>query len=259
MKTLRPRIVISLLISNGGIVKTTNFNNPVYIGDPMNIVRIFNEKKVDELFVVDIDATRKKQMPNYKLIEKMAKESSMPLCFGGGIDEPGQAEKIISLGVEKISISSAAVNNSKILSLISKKIGSQSTVVVIDVKLVDGIYYVWTENGLKDSSKTLTDVLNELSGEDFGELVINSIDRDGSMLGYDLNLADFTNSNISVPVSILGGAGKFEHIIELVKRCGVIGAASGSMYVFNGKYRAVLPSYISSHQRQQIYNSVSSK
>ena len=256
MKTLRPRIVISLLISNGGIVKTTNFDNSVYVGDPMNVVRIFNEKKVDELFVVDIDATRKNIQPNYKLIERMAKESSMPLCFGGGISNPDQAERIISLGVEKISISSAAVNNSNILTSISQRIGTQSAVAVIDVRLVNGTYHVWTENGLKDSSKTLIDVLSEFSRENFGELVVNSIDRDGAMLGYDLDLAEFTNSNISVPVTILGGAGKAEHIMELVERCGIIGAASGSMCVFKGKFRAVLPSYISSHQRQQIYDSV---
>ena len=256
MNMLRPRIIVTLLISNGGIVKTTNFKNPKYIGDPVNVVKIFNEKEIDELFVVDIDATKTNAQPNYKLIERMAKESSMPFCFGGGISTPEQAGKIISLGVEKIAVSSAVIKNSHLLTSISPKVGSQSVVAVIDVKLLDGVYKVWTNNGLKDTSKNLTDVVLEFSKENFGELVVNSIDRDGTQNGYDLNLAAYVNSNIGVPVSTLGGCGNFEHMVEVVKKCGLIGVSAGSLFCFKGKFRAVLPNYVTSDERQQIYNSL---
>ena len=129
-----PRIIPCLLIKDGGLVKTVKFSNPKYVGDPINAVKIFNEKEVDELIVLDIDATKKKVDPNYNLIRKLAEECRMPLCYGGGIKSIAQAEKIISLGVEKVAISSSAVYNPDLLSKISKKLGNQSMVLVLDVK-----------------------------------------------------------------------------------------------------------------------------
>ena len=158
--------------------------------------------------------------------------------------------------LEVLAASSAVIKNSHLLTSISPKVGSQSVVAVIDVKLLDGVYKVWTNNGLKDTSKNLTDVVLEFSKENFGELVVNSIDRDGTQNGYDLNLAAYVNSNIGVPVSTLGGCGNFEHMVEVVKKCGLIGVSAGSLFCFKGKFRAVLPNYVTSDERQQIYNSL---
>jgi len=187
---LRSRVIPVLLVREKGLVKTTKFADDKYVGDPINAVRIFNEKEADELTVFDIDATVKRYEPDYKMIEHLAAECRMPLCYGGGVKTLEQALRILSLGVEKVALSSAVIENPNIVSEIAKQVGNQSVVAVLDVKkrLLGG-YKIYTHNGTKSIKKDLFDFVRELEALGIGELVINHIDRDGTMQGYDLILS----------------------------------------------------------------------
>ncbi len=254
---LRPRLIPCLLIHNGGLVKTIEFNSPKYVGDPINAVKIFNEKRADELIVFDIDATACGKEPNYRMISKLASECRMPLCYGGGVRTPDQAKKIIDLGVEKIAMSSAAIEDVDLVTRTAQLIGRQSVVVVLDVKHKKGLfsnsYQVFTRNGklLQTGDPLATAKMMQNAGA--GEIVINSIDRDGRMAGYDLELASSFFKELSVPLTFLGGAGSHKDIEALFIKCGVMGAAVGSLFVFKGPYRAVLISYPNSSQKETIF------
>ncbi len=242
---LYPRIIPCLLLQNGGLVKTFHFDNPKYIGDPLNAVRIFNEKQVDEIMVLDIDATSRGTEPNYELIRKLASECRMPLCIGGGINSVKQIEMIIGLGVEKVAISAAAINNSNFISQAANRVGSQSIVVVMDVKKtgVLGRYEIFTHNGKKRTKLKPWEFAAKMEELGAGEIVLNSIDCDGVMKGYDLQLVDKVRERTSLPLTVLGGAGSLEDIKKLISRYNIIGSAVGSMFVFKGVYRAVLINY----------------
>ncbi|WP_283190303.1 AglZ/HisF2 family acetamidino modification protein [Pseudomonas sp. PMCC200344] len=251
---LRPRIIPCLLIRNKGLVKTVKFKESKYIGDPLNAVKIFNEKEVDELIVLDIDASAEGREPDYALIKKMAMECRMPFCYGGGISTVEQARKIIGLGVEKIAISSAAIQNPALVREIAQEIGSQSVVVVLDVKkkLLGGRYDVWINNGKKNTGKCLLEMCNELQEQGVGEIVINSIDYDGVMKGYNFDVADKVHQKVHVPLTILGGAGSLEDVGALISKFGVVGAAAGSLFVFKGVYKAVLINYPTFSERDSL-------
>lgn len=231
-------------MQEGGLIKTKNFKNPKYVGDPINAVKIFNEKEVDELILLDIRAWADGG-PNYKLLEKIAIESRMPLCYGGGITNPEQALRIINMGYEKISISRAAMTSVNIIGDMASKIGSQSVVVTLDVRSdphSDG-YSIHTENGTRCLRHDLIDVCRRVMEMGAGELVINSIDLEGEMTGYDLPLAKMVAKEVSIPITFIGGAGKLMDMAQLIKEVGVVGAGAGSMFVFKGPFRAVLISY----------------
>lgn len=257
---LRPRIIPCLLIHQGGLVKTKNFQSPKYVGDPINAVKIFNEKESDELIVLDIDATVNGTEPNFSLITKLTAECRMPLCYGGGIKTVAQASRIIDLGVEKIAISSAAITNPGLLSEIATMIGRQSVVVVLDVRKCKGFlgkgYEVCTHNAGKTYKGDPVELALQLQDAGAGEIIINSVDRDGEMKGYDLDLAKQFHKALRVPTTFLGGAGSLEDISQLVCTVGVVGAAAGSLFVFKGKYRAVLINYPTPEQKDAIYFSV---
>lgn len=253
---LRPRIIPCLLIRNKGLVKTVGFGDSRYVGDPINAIRIFNEKRVDELIVLDIDATAQGKEPDFRLIENFAAESSMPLCYGGGIRNADQAKLIISLGVEKVAISSAAIDDPSLISRVAEAVGSQSAVAVLDVKAGRwGKYEVWTKNGTRNTKRSPKDVALELEQAGVGEIVLNSIDNDGRMKGYDLKMVEPVREALKVPLTVLGGAGSINDIQELITKFGVIGAAAGSLFVFKGVYRAVLINYPSLAERDQIVSS----
>lgn len=188
---LRPRIIPSLLVHDNGLVKTVNFKSPKYVGDPINAVKIFNEKEVDELAVFDIDATVLGKEPNYALIEKLANQSRMPLCYGGGVKTVEQAQKIFGLGIEKIALSSAVIQNPKLITEIADRVGSQSVIVVMDIKkkLLGG-YEIYINNGKKATGLNPIKFAEEAQKLGAGEIIINSIDQDGMMKGYDMNLID---------------------------------------------------------------------
>ena len=251
---LRPRIIPCLLVHNNGLVKTVGFQSPKYVGDPINAVRIFNEKEVDELIVLDIDATVNKAEPNYKMIARMAAECRMPLCYGGGINSIDQVKTIIKLGVEKVSISSLAIENPDMISKVANEIGNQSIIVVLDVKkrLSDGKYEVFTHNGKKNTGKCPIEVAQNAEKLGVGEIVINSIDNDGVMRGYDLDLAKKIREAVGVPMTVLGGAGSLKDIGHLIDHFGIVGAAAGSLFVFKGVYKAVLINYPSPTEKADL-------
>ena len=251
---LRPRITPCLLVHDGGLVKTVGFKDPKYVGDPINAVKIFNEKEADELVVLDIDATVNKAEPDFKLIARLAAECRMPLCYGGGVRAVQQAKKIIGLGVEKVALSAAALDDPTLITRIADEIGSQSVVVVLDVKkrLLGKEYEIWTHNGRKNTKKAVLDVALDAQARGVGEIVVNSIENDGQMKGYDLALAQRVRQALRVPMTVLGGAGSLADIGSLVKACGVIGAAAGSLFVFKGTYRAVLINYPNPAQKDEL-------
>lgn len=252
---LRPRIIPCLLVRNGGLVKTIAFKDPKYVGDPINAVRIFNEKEADELVVLDIDATVHKAEPDFKMVARLAAECRMPLCYGGGVKTAEQARRIIGLGVEKIAISSAAIEAPILVSQVAQEIGGQSVVVVIDARMDPrtGKSMVWTHNGTRATGRTVIDVAQEAEALGAGEIVVNSIDRDGTMSGYDLSLARSVRQAVGIPITLLGGAGSLGDIKALVEACGVVGAAVGSLFVFKGAYRAVLINYPAPQKKDELF------
>lgn len=251
---LRPRIIPSLLIQDNGLVKTVNFKNPKYVGDPINAVKIFNEKTVDELAIFDIDATVKGQEPNYSLIERIANQSRMPLCYGGGVKTVEQAQRIFSLGIEKIALSSSVIHNPNLITQIAERVGSQSVIVVLDVKKkLFGGYEIYTHNGKKSTGINPFKFIEEAQKLGAGEIVINSIDQDGIMKGYDMSLIDKARNSTSLPMTVLGGAGSLDDIQAVIKRHKIIGVAAGSLFVFKGVYKAVLINYPSKEEKEKLY------
>jgi cyclase len=252
---LFPRIIPCLLVRNGGLVKTTNFSNPKYVGDPINAVRIFNEKEVDEIIVIDIDATSENREPDYRMIDHLAAECRMPLCYGGGVKTSAQVQRIIELGVEKVSLSSAAIENPEIVSEAAKYVGNQSIVVVLDVKKnpSNNEYEVRTNNGQKKTGQNPVELAKQMERRGAGEIVINSIDNDGLMKGYDYDLVKSIRNEINIPITVLGGAGSLQDIGRLFQKFGIVGAAAGSLFVFKGVYRAVLINYPNRTEKDALF------
>ena len=253
---LKPRIIPCLLVHKGGLVKTQGFKTPKYVGDPINAVKIFNEKEADELIVLDIDATVYGREPDFSLIAKLAAECRMPLCYGGGVKSAAHATRIVDMGVEKVAVSAAAIANPELLTQISSAIGRQSVVAVLDVDKKKGIfakgYEVYTHNGTMAHNLDPVILAKQLEAAGAGEIVVNSVERDGYMQGYDLELACQLRQVLRVPITVMGGAGSLNHVAELVGKLGVVGAAAGSLFVFKGKYRAVLINYPTFTQKAQL-------
>lgn len=256
---LRSRIIPCLLVHDKGLVKTLKFSveDGKYVGDPINAVKIFNEKHVDEIMVIDIDATVEGREPDYEMIKNVATECRMPLCYGGGVTTVEQVRKIIKLGAEKVAVSAAALANPELLRQMSAAVGAQSVVLVLDIakkkSFFGGSHYeIFTHNGKKKTGKKLYDFLKEIADIPYGELVINNIDLDGVMTGYDLEMCDKVRELTEVPLTFLGGAGSYDDLKALVDRFGVIGAAAGSIFVFKGKYKAVLIQYPLPEEKERI-------
>jgi len=253
---LRPRIIPCLLVHQGGLVKTVEFKDPKYVGDPINAVKIFNEKEADELVVLDIDATVNGAQPDYRMIANLAAECRMPLCYGGGVRTPEQAKRIIGLGVEKVAMSAAAVEDASLVTRTAEAVGRQSVVVVLDVRKKTGLfargYEVYTHNGKRCRKTDPFELAKAMQDAGAGEIVINSIDRDGQMKGYELTLAAQMRRELRIPMTFLGGAGSHQDIEALLSECGVVGASAGSLFVFKGPYRAVLINYPNPEQKDRI-------
>lgn len=251
---LKPRVIPCLLVHQHGLVKTTQFKQPKYVGDPLNAVKIFNEKKVDELMVLDIDASRDGHAPDFDMIGALARECRMPLCYGGGIKTLEQIKHIISLGVEKVAVSSAFIEDPKLISTAAHCVGSQSLVVVLDVKKSSFLrkHGVKTHNGQCSTGLDVVALAKKAEALGAGEVVINAIDQDGMMQGYDHVLLQLVKQHISIPLTALGGAGSLADIKALFDACGLIGAGVGSLFVFKGKYRAVLINYPDAVEKEQF-------
>ncbi len=251
---LRPRVIPCLLLHKGGLVKTVGFEKPKYVGDPLNAVRIFNEKEVDELMVLDIDAQRLGKEPDYDLIKKLAAECRMPLAYGGGVSSVEQFERLVSLGVEKVSISASAVARPELIERAAERVGRQSVVVVIDAKKkLFGGYDVVTHNATRSTGLDPASWARQAEARGAGEIVINSVDRDGQMKGYDLDLVRKVRASTTRPLTVLGGAGSLADLRALIAEHGVVGAAAGSLFVFKGVYRAVLINYPSRAEKDTLF------
>lgn len=251
---LRPRIISCLLLRDGGLVKTRQFGEATYVGDPVNAVRIFNEKEVDELLVLDIDATAKGREPNYGLIAQMAAECRMPLTYGGGVRSVEQVQRIIKLGVEKVALSSAAIADPALVASAANTVGSQSVAVVADVRRsTGGAYEAFTHNGTRATGKAPEAVARMAAEAGAGEFIVNNIERDGTLTGYDLDLVARCRKATTLPLTVLGGAGSLDDIAGLLARYPIIGAAAGSLFVFKGKYRAVLINYPDRQRKEALF------
>lgn len=241
---LRTRVIPVLLLSDGGLYKTIKFEKPRYVGDPINAVKIFNEKEVDEIVLFDITASEKKKKPDFDLIEEIATECFMPICYGGGIESLEDAQRLFRLGVEKISLNSVVVQQPSILKEFSNKFGRSSIVLTMDVKKdLLGNYYVYTERGKKNTGIKVEDWVKNAENFGAGEIIINNINRDGVMSGYDLNLLKKVTDICTLPVVACGGAGSIEDLRDAVANTDVSGVAAGSLFVYWGSKKGVLINY----------------
>lgn len=250
---LKPRVIPCLLLRGRGLYKTVKFSDPKYVGDPVNAVKIFNEKEVDELLLLDITATPERREPNYELIGDIAGECFMPLGYGGGVGSMDQIRKLHRVGVEKVSLNSAAFQDRRLVEESCDVFGSSSIVAAIDVKkTLFGKYEVWINSGKTNTKQDPVRYAVELARLGVGEILVNSIDRDGTMAGFDLNLLKNVASAVDTPVIACGGAGNLDHIREAIAATGVNAVAAGSMFVFHGKHKAVLINYPTPAQLEGI-------
>lgn len=247
---MRPRVIPTLLLKNSGLVKSERFKNFKYLGDPVNIVKIFNDKEVDEIMILDILASKENREPQYELLKDIAGEAFMPLGYGGGLNSVAQIRKILTLGFEKVCLNSTALKRPELISESADVFGSSTIVVAMDVKKnFWGKYEVFDHT----TGKTLGNPVEwakkiQLLGA--GELIVNSVDKDGTMSGYDIDLIRSISAVTHIPLIASGGAQSVKDLEEAVKKGGASAAAAGSFFVFQGPHRAVLVSYPSEQQLQ---------
>ena len=238
------RVIPVLLLKGSGLVKTVRFKEPRYLGDPRNAVKIFNDKEVDELTLLDITATPEGREPNYDLIREIANEAFMPVAYGGGITNAAQARRILNMGVEKVVVNSIAFENPDVITEMADRFGSQSVVASIDArKTLLGRYEVMTRSGTLKQRVDPVLAAQTMEAKGAGEILINAIDRDGTMTGYDLNLIRQVAQSVSIPVVACGGAGSVQDMAQAVREAGASAVAAGSLFVYHGKHRAVLITY----------------
>ncbi len=239
----RIRVIPVLLISNSGLVKPVKFKNPKYVGDPINAVKIFNEKEVDELIIIDMDASVEKRAPMFDIIKEIVSEAFMPICYGGGITSLDEVNTLLKNGVEKVILNKSAVNIPNLISEISSSFGSQSVVVCIDYKKnIWGKNKVYTDNGKHNTGLNPLEFAKNCVTLGAGEIILQSIEKEGTYTGYDLELIRSISSALNVPVVPLGGAGSLEDFSKAVS-CGASAVAASSMFVFQRPHQAVLISY----------------
>ena len=248
MNSLRPRVIPCLQFVGGELFKTRRFKDPLYLGDPINAVKLFNDLECDELIVVDIRATVEQREPDYALIEEFASEAFMPLAYGGGVNSVEQIRRILSIGIEKVVISSAAADG-KLISAAAAIFGSQSIVVSIDVcKSLLGRREVWTSSGTRNTGIEPRTYALQMESNGAGELFVQSIDLEGARSGYDLALMNDIGASVNIPVIACGGAGSLDDIRQLFRSGSVAAAAAGTMFVLHGKHKAPLISYPRSNE-----------
>ncbi len=248
------RVIPVLLLKNSGLVKTLKFKEPKYVGDPLNAVKIFNEKEVDELILLDITATTENKKPQLELLKEIAGECFMPLTYGGGIKSSDEIKDVLKVGVEKICLNSVAVENADMVKQSVRRYGSSTICVSIDVKKnFFGKQEIHTHSGKTNTKIDPLTFALQMDKLGVGELIINSIDRDGMMQGYDVELMKKITNAVNMPVIACGGAGNVAHMKEVIQQGGASAVAAGSMFVFHGKHRAVLISYPSQEEMESIF------
>lgn len=241
---LKSRFIPTLLLRGKGLYKTVKFKNETYIGDPINAVRIFNDKAVDELILLDIMATRNLSEPNFELIADIASEAFIPLCYGGAVNKIEHFEKLYRIGVEKVAVNAAATGGMELISDAARIFGNQSVVVGIDVRRsLIGRYERYVNGASLNTKKNPIDVARQAEQAGAGEILLYSVDRDGTMQGYDIPLVKSICEKVRIPVVACGGAGSLSHMVSVIREGGASSAAAGSLFVFKGKHRAVLITY----------------
>lgn len=235
------RIVPCLLIDNQDLYKTINFKNPKYLGDPFNTIKLFNGKEVDEIIILDIGATRDKRKPDFNFIRKLSNECFMPICYGGGLNDINDVEKVFKLGVDKVSFNYALHNNLNLVVETVYRYGSQAVVASIDYKKIGTDYFVFINNGNINTKIKLFDFVNSIIKTGVGEILLTSIDKEGTYSGYD-EVSFYVCSLVDIPVAVNGGANSTEEMLQALKR-GASAAVAGSLFSYFGKNKAVLPNY----------------
>lgn len=237
------RVIPILLLKDEGLIKTKGFKNPVYLGDPINILRIFNEKEADEIVLFDTTSSLEQRQPNYELIAEIVSESFMPLGYGGGINNLTQIKKLFEIGIEKVVINSASTNY-KLIEEAANNFGNQSIVACIDVKKnLWGKYQVFTHSGSRKTNVDILEHISNLENAGIGEIIIQSIDNEGSMRGIDFQLAKTLKKQVKVPLVITGGIGSFEDILSIKEEINPSAVAAGSLFVFKGTDKGILINY----------------
>lgn len=250
---LKTRVMPCLLYYNRGLYKTIKFKNPNYIGDPINAIKIYNEKEVDELILLDITASRDKREPDYKMINDIASECFMPLCYGGGINHLDQVKKIMEIGVEKISFNTAAVENPALITKAAKDFGNQAIIVSIDVKKnLWGKYDVVINRGTKSIGQNPVVFAQKMVSLGAGEILLTAVDREGTWDGYDIDLIKQVTDAVKIPVIVNGGAGNLIHLEDAEKIGHASGIALGSMVVYQKKGMGVLINFPSRESLEKI-------
>lgn len=236
----RPRIIPVLLIDDRDLIKTINFKERTYLGDPVNAVKIFNRKGIDELAILDIGATKNNREPDFEILKDIASEAFMPLACGGGITTVDQVHELLAIGYEKVVINTGLIRNPVLIRKSVELFGSQSIVASIDAKLVNGKYKCFISDGTEIIDKTPVELAIEAEKLGVGEIIINSIDHDGMMQGYDIKLVKSVVNTVKVPVTAIGGAGGIQDLKTVLHEGGAHAAAGGSMFVYYGRLKAVL-------------------
>ena len=252
---MRIRVIPSLLIHKGGLVKSVQFKNYKYVGDPINAVKIFNEKEVDEIALIDIDATRENRPPNFQAISEIASEAFMPMAYGGGITKLEEVKKILLSGYEKVIINKALHTNLGLVTQAANLVGSQSVVASIDFKKTTfGGYKVFIDNGTKKTNFTPKEFAKIVENAGAGEILLNFIDNDGTYKGYEIEIIESVSHNISIPIISIGGASNINDFVK-AKKAGASAVAAGSMFIFQRPHQAVLISYPSQKElKENLFN-----
>jgi imidazole glycerol-phosphate synthase subunit HisF len=248
----RPRIIPCLLLKDLGLVKTIKFQNPNYIGDPMNSIKIFNDLEVDEIVFLDIDATKRKRCISFDFVKKVSEEAFVPFAVGGGITSFPQIKEAFSSGAEKVIINTSAINNPCLIKEASEVFGSQSIIISIDSKKTEKGYEVFTHSGTFPTGKTPEEIAKKMQEFGAGEIMINSIDNDGLMNGYDQDLIKIVSESVSIPVIAIGGAGRYEDLVKPIQS-GASASAAGSIFVYNGKNHGILINYPDKEEIKEIF------
>ncbi|MFC1461430.1 AglZ/HisF2 family acetamidino modification protein [Verrucomicrobiota bacterium] len=252
---LIPRVIPCLLLRNKGLVKTVRFRDATYVGDPINAIRIFSEMGVDELIFLDIEATTNNSEPPFATIDLIASQCFMPVCYGGNIRKLEHIERMLALGIEKVSISSHAVENPGFIRKATELFGSQSVVVCMDVKKDRrDRHEVVTHNARRKTGIDPVEHALRMEAMGTGELIVNSVDRDGMMDGYDIDLIRQITDKVGIPVIACGGAGSLSDIGDVIRLGGASSAAAGSLFVFYGKLRGVLVNYPERKELESLFS-----
>lgn len=256
----RIRVIPTLLMSRarGGLVKGSKFKKHVYVGDPINAVKVYNEKRVDEIAIFDIDASREGRAPDFTWVEEICGEAFMPLAYGGGVSRIDHVKELLQRGAEKVVLNSVLSGSFGLVTEAAKLAGSQSVSVAVDVKKpLFGEHRVFTHAGTRDTGLSPTEFARRAEGAGAGEIILTSIDREGTMGGYDLELIRRVSGTVRIPVVANGGARCVDDFIAAVRDAGASAVAAGSMFVFIGKHRAVLVSYPEPAELERFSRAVS--